>query len=379
MYTMTELKRTRVLRIAGAWLATALLVGGMGPVAAYAQGTDGRWLAWIGCWQPVGEAASADAPDAMLCFQPLASDIGVEMISVEDGEIVGRETVRATGQPRDASLQGCTGWERGDFSARPGRVFLSSEYVCDGGVARTSTGMLAMLSSGEWVDVMVVTAGGESSTWVTTYRLATQGDAEAAGLGDVTAGLDMAIRSAGVAASARPSVDDVIEAARYVDAEGVQAWLEERDVPLDLDSEKLVRMADAGVPEEVIDMVVALSYPERFAVEGEPERYGRTYQSFGRAGYYTPFYGSLFYAPYGYRYGRGYGFGYGYGYGYGGRYHGPTVIRVDRGDTGGRVIKGQGYRRGQKAGASRSSAPSARGSSRGTSTGRTAKRRSGGS
>jgi hypothetical protein len=122
-------------------------------------------------------------------------------------------------------------------------------------------------------------------------------------------------------------------------------------------------------------MVVAVSYPERFAVEPEPERYARTYPAFGRVGYYAPFYGSLFYAPFGYRY----GFGFGYGYGYGGRYHGPTVIRIDRGDTGGRVIKGRGYRRGQKAGASRSSAPSARGSSRGTSTGRTAKRRRAGS
>jgi hypothetical protein len=302
---------------------------------------------------------------------------------LEEGEIVGWETVRATGQPREASSEGCTGWERGDFSARPGRVFLSSEYVCDGGVARTSTGMLAMVSSGEWVDVRVVTAGGESLTWVTRYRLAMQGDAEAAGLGDVAAGLDMAIRSARVAAAARPSVDDVIEAAAYVDAEGVQAWLDERDAPLDLDSDKLVQMADAGVPEDVIDMVVAVSYPERFAAEPEPDRSGRTYPAFGRVGYYGPFYGSLFYAPFGYRYGYGYGygygFGYGYGYGYGRRHHRPTVIKVDRGDTGGRVINGRGYRRGQKAGASRSRAPSTRNSSRGASTGRTAKRRPGGS
>ena len=126
--------------------------------------------------------------------------------------------------------------------------------------------------------------------------------------------------------------------------------------------------------------------------------YRPTYGSFGGRGYYQPFYGSLFFSPFGFNSRYGYGFGYGGlgygGYGYGG-YYVPVVIQVDGSDSGGRVINGQGYRRSQSSGATRGRAASprgyvggfsrgwagsssSRGSSRGTSTGRTAKRRGGG-
>jgi len=356
------------------FLATTLLAFSMQPAVAQSRQTDPRWLPFTGCWQPVGDTLAREDASALLCFRPEAEGGGMEMISLEGGEIVGQETLRADGQPREANLEGCIGWERGDFSARPGRVFLSSEHVCDGDVTRTSTGVFAMVASNQWVDVKVVTAGGETLTWVTRYRLARKEETEAAGLGDLSAGHGMAIRSARVAASARPSVEDVIEATDYLEPEGVRTWISERDAPLDLDADGLVRMADAGVSEEVIDMVVAVSYPERFAVDHERERYG---QAYGGG------YGPAFYPSY------GFGYPYGYGYGFGGRGFGPTIARIGSGDSGGRVVKGRGYSRGQGSSATRGrGGSSARGSSIGgssrgsagrTSTGRTARRRSGGS
>ncbi len=404
---MGEHGMKRMGRRAGALMTLVLLATVAGRGTAFAQATDGRWLAWMGCWQPVAEGATGDAADALLCFQPLAGDVGVEMVSVENGEISTRQTVRADGRRHDTSSDGCAGWDRADFSARPARVFLSSEYTCDGDVVRTSTGLLAMVSTEEWVEVKVVTVDGERMTWVTRYHLATQSDAEAAGFGEIAADQSMAVHSARVSAAASPSVDDVIEASGYVDEEGVTAWIAERDVPLEIDADKLVRMADAGVSEDVIDMVIAVSYPSRFAVDRESERrspgYGPRYGPFGGWGYYQPFYGSLFFSPFGFysRYGYGFGYrglgygGYGYGgYGYGG-YYLPVVIQGGRSESGGRVIKGQGYRRNPSSGATRGRAASPRGyvggssrgwtgrsssrsPSRGTSTGRTAKRRGGG-
>lgn len=372
-----------------------LFAAAAGARTASAQETDARWLAWMGCWQPVGETAGETAPDALLCFQPLADDVGVEMVSVEGGEIVARETVRADGRRHDSELEGCTGWERGDFSARPGRVYLSSEHLCDGGVTREQTGLLATVSTEEWVDVSVVAAEDERTTWVMRYRLADESRTDAAGFAEVAAGRETAVRSARVAASARPSVDDVIEANEYVDADGVGAWIAERGTPLDVNADKLVRMADAGVPEEVIDMVIAVSYPSRFAIDRdrEAERYGpdgsERYGTRGGWGYYDPFYGWPFYSPFGVYSPFWYGYGYGYGYVYRG-YYGPIIVKIDRADSrdpGGRVINGMGYRRGSRtsgSGAARS--PSIKGSSgsvsRGSSgrkaTGRTAKRRKGG-
>jgi hypothetical protein len=394
-----------------------LLSGVVGHSTAFAQAedqatdqaTDGRWLAFMGCWQPVTESTTRDVPVALVCLQPIVGDIGIEMVSVQNGEISARRTIRADRQRYDSSQAGCAGWDRGDFSAQPGRVFLTSEYVCDSDVTRTTTGLLAMVSSEEWVEVKVVTIGdGEPLTWVTRYELATQTDAEAAGFGEIAADRAMAVRSARIAA-ARISVDDVIEASSYVHAEGVSAWVAERNAPLELDADELVRMADANVPEDVIDMVIAVTYPSRFAVARESDRSDAdrdpAYGSRGYAGRYQPFFGSSFYSPFGYyspfgfyspfgySYGYGssrYGYGgYGYGYGYGG--YVPVVIQSDRQDRGGRVINGQGYRRTRSSSATqgRSASPrgfvggSSRGSagrstSSGSSTGRSAKRRGGG-
>lgn len=386
---------TRGSRLAGTALVTFLLAAGGLPGTADGQQTDGRWLPFFGCWQPVSEEATRASDDALLCLQPVTGEVGVEMISIEDGEIVARETLRADGLQHDSEREGCTGWSRGEFSARPGVVYIDSEHACEGDVLRGSTGVVAMVSPREWIDVKVVTAGGESMTWVARYRLATQRQAEEAGFGEIATDRRMAVLSARVAAAAPPSVDDVIEASEHVAPEAVGAWVAERDVPLDLSADELVRMADAGLSEEVIDMVIAVSYPERFAVDRGDERYERRYDrayrlggywspwGWGRWGYYDPFYSSLFYSPYGY--GR-YGYGFGYGYGY--RGYVPVIITGDRERGTGRVIRGRGYTRGQgrSSGASGArpasprgtvSTPS-RGSSGGRSGGRTAKRRPGG-
>ncbi len=414
-------------RFVGLFLVAFLLGFSPGAGTALTGETDDRWLAFSGCWKPVKETTGSETSGTLLCFRPGIEDVGVQMIWVENNKIVREERFRADGRPQDANLEGCTGWKRGDFSARPGRVFLSSEHVCAGGVTRASTGLFAILSSNEWVDVQVTTVGDEKLTWVTKYQLAASSLAEVTGLVDIAMDMNMAVQSARVAASARPAVDDVIEAIGYVDAQAIPAWLVERDVPLQLNSKQLVRMADAGVPAEVIDMVVAISYPGRFVVDRQPSDYRESYDIYStyRSGYHGSFfpyaygsyggwgyygYGPLFYSRYPYGYGYGYGSPYGYGYGYGspygyrygygspygygygmgGRYYGPTITRTGPSENrGGRVINGQGYRRGGQSGATpgRSRTPSTRGagvsrssggSSRGTSTGRTARRRGGG-
>lgn len=415
-------------------LGAVLLAAGLSPATLDAQDTDGRWLAWTGCWQPVAERTvddgqmrarppaeeDEDAVDTtrdaatLVCFQPLAGDAGIEKITVRGSEVVSREIVRADGQRRETSAEGCTGWERGEFASRPGRVYVTSEHVCEGGVSRTSSGILALISTGEWVDIQVVSAEGESGTWVSRYELASPPEAEAAGFGALGAEQIMAVRTARVAASASPTVDDVIEATGAVDQEAVQAWLVERDAALDLDAGALERLADAGVSADVIDMAIAVTYPERFAVEAEGgvEPYGDRYGAYGYGRYYDPFYGSMFWSPFGfYRpfgfYSRYYGLGYGspyYGYG-GGYYGGIRVVPIGGGggDTGSRVISGQGYRRGSGASPSgrgatprggairvptgRSAQPRSSGTSgvrssgarsSGSSSGRTAKKRGGG-
>ena len=387
----------RLARIGPALLVAAVAMLTAGPLANLAaQEMDGRWLAFMGCWQPVRTSTTADAPESLLCFQPSASEAGVEMVWVEDGEITSREVVRADGQPRESSLEGCRGSRRAAFASRPGRVFMRVDQTCDGGVERASSGMFAMISPEVWIDTRVVTVDDAKLTWVTRYRLAMQSEADAVGLGEIAADRSLAVRSMRLAASGSYSVEDVVEAAQNVDPEAVEAWVVEHESPLEVDAGRLVQLADAGVPEDVIDMMIARSYPAHFALSSEGAVGNQP--ALGYGGLYDPFFGG--YSRWGYPYSRfgfgyqsslyGYGFPYGYGYGYGHGYgygYGPGIIRVGDTNNGGRVIAGRGYSSGQSSGSATRFIGSSRGtpsigrssgSSGGSSTGRTARRRGGG-
>ena len=103
--------KQRTAGIGSALFVAAGMMLAAGPLAtAAAQEMDERWLAWMGCWQPVRTSTSADAPESLLCFRPSAEEAGVEMIAVEDGEIAGREVVRADGAARSSprARAGCS-------------------------------------------------------------------------------------------------------------------------------------------------------------------------------------------------------------------------------------------------------------------------------
>jgi hypothetical protein len=132
--------------------------------------------------------------------------------------------------------------------------------------------------------------------------------------------------SARAAAAAPLAIDDVVEASRKVQADVLQAWLVERGEPFTLDAKRLIALADAGVPPGVIDLMVALSYPARFAINPAARQGER------RAGANSSYQGgpataialmqplcaiSYLMASYDYcydSYGRGYRYGYGNGW-----------------------------------------------------------------
>lgn len=391
--------------LSGGLLAVTLLLVAAGSVEA--QADDIRWLPWYGCWVPVAELREeADAP--LLCIAP--EDGGVVLQSVLDGEVLASEIIRSDGTERPVEREGCEGWERSEFSADGGRIYFESEQVCEGEFGGKSSSMIAMTTPMEWIDVQVASADKAYNVNVLRYRAAVRSELADAGITNEFADLATAIRTARLAASMPPSIDDVIEADASVHRVAVEAWVVEQGDRFDVDAEVLGRMADAGVTEGVIDMVVAVSYPEKFAIDrgvrGDPSasavrtasaqdysRYGPRYMY---AGYgFNSFYFSPFRSGYGSMYG-GYGYGYpGYsygGYGYWGYQPNIVYVRPERsGNSGGRAVRGRGYqgpRDGGSSGTARTrgsdgggsgSVSRGSGSSRGSSTGRKAKRRGGGS
>jgi hypothetical protein len=374
--------------------AVALLVTA---APASTQGLDQRWMPWLGCWEPVTETGTEE----IVCIRPTEETGAVEVLRYDGAEVLAREVLWADGARHATDREGCDGWDRGAFSADMLRVFLSSEHSCEGGVIQEGAGIMAISAPDEWLDVRVVGMGEERMAWVQRFRTLSDERVDEAGFREVVDEHGWSAGTARLIARAPLSVDDVIEANAAAPTEAVEALLAERADRLELDADELVRMADAGVPESVIDIAVATSFPERFQVAAGPEQarvavpMARGYRTFMSPFFYDPFY----YSPWSFRYGYGSYFGGyypygGWGYGYGYR---PSVVVVDRVQPShGRLVRGRGYSRsgsGQPAGTGRTGMSRSRGSSgggsggagvssggsgSGSSTGRTARRRGGG-
>ncbi len=335
--------------VASAAVAGALLFAAAPATAS--EDTDPRWLPWLGCWEPVGAAV-----DHLLCVRPLVDDSGVEMLTIADGEIVSTEIIRADGTERPVRREGCNGWDKAEFSATGWRLYLRSEFACEGAVRRSSTGLISMTAPDAWLDVQVVGAAGQNAVRVVRYRLASAERQQAAGIGPIAEERALAVNTARAAAAVAPTIDDIVEASSRVAPEAVEAWIVERAERFALNADRIEHMADAGVPASVIDLVVAISYPKTFAVDragraGDfrpaEEAPRRAADHYVYPGYVDPF----FWDPFRYsRYGGFYSpWGYGGGYGWYPGYQ-PVIVIVSPDDVEpaapGRVVRNRGYTRG---------------------------------
>jgi hypothetical protein len=349
--------RTHLTSLFGVGLALAALA-----LPAAGQTGGGGWTPFVGCWEPLDASDEA----GLLCFRPSGS--GVEMFNVVNGEVVSREQIAADGSPRPVSAEGCTGFESATFSEDGLRVFTRSEFTCGDNV-RAGSGVMSFISPTQWIDVRSLDVSGEPVAWVQRYALA---DAEALteqGVEDPADFDRTLVRATRTRAARDIEVDDVEEAARRIEARAVEVWVATNETELELSGSELARLADAGVPESVIDVMVAVSYPDRFALSPEgavaAERavggvydtgYRRGFRSYLWDPYYRPIgFGYSRYSPFGY-----YGYGYGYGGYYGGYYgYRPTTVIVQPVSPGssGRMVPGRGYTRGSSSAGSGGAAP----------------------
>ena len=392
------------------WLgAAAALVISAVPASAQESG----WAAWQGCWQPTGE----DAPlSQVVCVTPAAEPMSVRVVTLDGGTRAGETLLRADGVARAVDEGGCTGSETATFSADRRRVYTRAELDCDG-VRRISTGILALVTEVEWIDVQAVTVGEQHATRIMRYRPAAVPASIAAELG---ADRGLSVEAARIHAAAPLTVEQVAEASRNVATPVVEALLAARRHGYDLNPRTLVQLRDANVPGSTIDVMVALSYPERFQVQErtnvrDAEDLSPRERSAFMGECYDPYWTTRRYRNSCFdRYGAMYGYDsyrsrsayspWGYDP-YGWNYRDPIVVVVVPSETdgGGNIVKGRGYTRSTantsgtarpsasrpadsgstprastSAGASSPTSTSSSGSSSGTDTGRTAKPRGGG-
>ena len=359
--TTTVIRMKSIGLVAGVGAVVALAVA---PTALNGQEAETKtgWQPYLGCWQPQ-LAASGDwmlsgneVDEGVLCFVPSGAD--VEMLTVVEGSISYRESFRTDGLPRDIEQEGCSGRESARFSDDQRRIYTVSELSCDGEAPRRSTGIISMPSASEWLDVRAIEMNGVSTAWSQWYQRTDGSVLRELGFADLDMPSPFSVRGAVAYANSVISIDDVIDASANVDPKAVEGWIAAvRQEFINLDADDLMRLEEAGVSTKVIDVVVAVSFPTRFAFGQQgaaPEEGEYDDRRVARRIYADPLYGSYrnpYYARYGYGGYGGYGYGgYGYGgYGYGGwgGSYVPVVVNVNRtrpSGVGGRVVAGKGYR-----------------------------------
>ncbi|MDP6607980.1 MAG: hypothetical protein QF463_02840 [Vicinamibacterales bacterium] len=329
---------------------------------------DPRWLPWMGCWQldtdvdPLGDADAGER-SVVTCLRP-ADDGAVEMAAFAGGAPAFSRSIRADAYRYPIEEPACRGWHVYRWATAAPRLYSRAELRCEDGASRTISGMSVVALDGGWLDIQFVGAGEPSALTIRRYRRASDLAAAAAG----APSLPPALAARTLAAAAQPTtwtVEDVVEASTFVEGPVLEAAIYETGDEFDLDADALVALDDAGVSDDVIDLMVALTYPDRFDLEPQPTRdvardYGiveSRYQSdrfdrvelyshyaapFGHYYAWTP-YDHLYLwgpVPYGYSsihvsYGWGprwrYGYGGYYGGYYGGNYGGGYGNRTYRG------------------------------------------------
>jgi uncharacterized membrane protein YgcG len=253
---------------------TLSLMCGLLAAPSWAQndGTDPRWSDWLGCWEllddnvrdegvDAGEVLGPRPPSAgrsaqrsgssqpRVCVAP-GVEGGVTLqtrIGAQDPLV---QTIVADGTERPIEDAQCRGTQRAEWSEDGRRLFAHAELSCTDGLARTVSGLTFIARDGTWLDIQSVRIGPRESVRVRRYR-----------------------RGADTPPPATPraalplTLNDVKEAHRVVSPRVIEAALVETRAGFSLDSRRLMDLSDAGVSEGVIDVIVALSYPNRFIVE----------------------------------------------------------------------------------------------------------------
>ncbi len=316
---------------------------------------DTPWLPWLGCWtlvedhvreplfgaEELSESETAP-PRGLVCMEPEGG--GVRVTTFSDDELFLEEMLYADGKRQPSSAGQCEGWQEVEWSADADRLFTRSELTCEEGNERVVTGVSLFTDRRTWVEIQTIGSGVSRTVVVRHYRPARE--EETLSKSGLSAEILRSASRARADIAIVMDIDDVIEAKSQVAPATLEALLMEHEDGFDLDSEALIRLDDAGMPPSLIDVMVALSYPDRFLVERDstPKSFTWT-RSFGYPYYYAPFGYYYRYAPYVPVY----------------------VVRPTRGVSVGRVTAEGGYALVSRRSKSGYSSGSSNGSSRGSS------------
>ena len=333
---------------------------------------DARWVPWLGCWQSLDDqfgalkASRDNQPEpntavangvkdgSLVCLSPAKHDEGIELEILVGNRSFLKKTIRADGLRHRIEESECSGWQSSEWSSNGYRFFTKAELDCEDLSHRSVSGISFMKSPSIWVDVQVVETGGHQALTVHRYRpVSKQGTTDSSTSLPRSGNIHRLYhrRYASRTAIATPfTVPEILEASEKLPTEGLKTALIETNTTFDLSSKTLVELDEAGVPESIIDLMVASSFPNAFVVDhyqvsnDVPFR-TRSDRYFGAYGYlpYDIWY-PHYLTPFGYSYGWGPYHPLYVGWGHNSHlfWHNNRVGRLPN-----RSVRGRGYRQRQ--------------------------------
>ena len=361
----------RTLLLLGVLLLMLLSSNGQSLAAGQTDGDnskdlDSRWFPWIGSWRLISNTVNEDDSslegEFLLKIEP-GNDYGsIAMTGSQDGLILFDRKMVTIGSRQPIADDGCTGWYEHSWSDTGRHPLFHSESKCAEGPRRIISGISIFTGSGKWSDIHLTQSGEEKIITIRRYKRADSNWIDPRIEGKVV------LTGARAGSTANLSINEVIELTGKVAPEVMEAALLELHQPFEINAKTLGRLADADVPPQIVDLMVALSFPDRFIVERRTiaptqrpkltrSSYYGTYPgpSFGFWSLYDPWFPYYWASSYcwlfGY-WGSGWGAWLGWGYpgwgypgwgysGWGWPYYPGGGYAIDRG----RLIANQGYSR----------------------------------
>jgi hypothetical protein len=271
MRTTFSIARTLLLVLASVGPAAAQQKASAGPL-------DSRWLPFLGCWRqleetmteenadPTREAQPLAVPTAgvIVCVTPTSNPAAATFSTIVEKQSTFEETVVADGSMQPIGEAGCEGTQRAEWSQNGARLFARADLKCADGTRRVVSGLTTMAPGAMWIDIQAVTSGDRETVRVRRYRRSS----DQARVADRLTNEQLALAAS---AAARRSVaftmEEVKQMVTKLSPSAVEAALIETGSGFPLNAKRLQELDAAGVPNRVLDLMIALSFPNRFIVE----------------------------------------------------------------------------------------------------------------
>lgn len=330
------------------WLANLCLAAD-GSSSISSGNVDSRWQPWIGSWRLVSGDDSRDSAGMkegyLLDIRSGEDGKSVIMKSSQAGEVLLEERIVVDGSRQFLKDTKCAGWYQYSWSDTGKRLLFESESGCPGEMTRFISGMSIITADLDWLDIQLLKSGEDRAISIRKYEriAASAGVEERAGARAFAAPRNQAATNF--------SIDEIIELSRKVAPEVIESALVELHQPFKINSKSLQRLADSRVPSSIVDVMVALSFPDKFTVERrrivpvQRSASGASGVIAAPPPVWLPFGYWSIYGPYSGWYWSSFDPFYGYwGIGWD-AWDGSGQHGRDRDDGGGRLINGRGYSR----------------------------------